>query len=233
MTTITDLKNAIDNLLSLPSTRTRLHLNSDTQERAFEAYVFSLCSKAVNNLGLKPSVTATAILTGIQSGPNPTQAIFRGAPGNIWSDSQDFCYLDCTINDKRFEVHVDVTYEGKSGANHELDVSIYSKAQADAARTKRVFPKMNKPLIGAMECKFYTSTPGVALARTFVGLLTDSSSNKIFKAFISNQATDGLNKFLSIGPANSFTDLSPLDPDSEDRFIRNLEQFLLEWSRTK
>lgn len=227
MTSITDLENAIDNLLSLSSTGTILHLNSHTPERAFEAYIFSLCSKAVKNLG------ATATLTGSQSGPNPSIVIFRGSPGNIWSTSQDFCYLDCTLNDKSFEVHVDVTYEGRSGANHELDVSIYSKAQADTARSHRVFPKMQKSLIGAIECKFYTSTPGVSLARTFVGLLTDCSSGKKFKAFISNQATDGLKKFLSTGPARSFTDLSPLDVSSEDRFVKNLEQFLLEWSHTR
>ncbi|TKI71904.1 hypothetical protein FC756_03670 [Lysinibacillus mangiferihumi] len=230
MTSITDLKNAIDNLLSLSSTGAILHLNSHTPERAFEAYIFSLCSKAVKNLGA--TTTATATLTGTQSGPNPSIVIFRGSPGNMWSVSQDFCYLDCTLNDKSFEVHVDVTYEGRSGANHELDVSIYSKAQANIARSNRVFPKMQKHLIGAIECKFYTSAPGVSLARTFVGLLTDCSGKK-FKAFISNQATDGLKKFLSTGPALSFTDLSPLDVSSEDRFVKNLEQFLLEWSHTR
>ncbi|NEN84081.1 hypothetical protein [Paenibacillus elgii] len=225
MTTLTDLKNSIDNIFSISSTRKILQLNSNTRERAFEAYVFSLCALAVRKAGGK------ATLKGINTGLNPTVVVFRGSPGQMWSDAQDFCFLTCELNNKKFEVHVDVTYEGQTGANHEIDVSICAEQHANQVRKNRRAPKTNKPLIAAMECKFYDSTPGVSLVRTFIGMLRDCPSNQ-FNGFIANKSTGGIEKFLSKGWAKSFTDLSPLDKAAEDRFINNLEQALRQWSHT-
>lgn len=223
MTTINDLKNSIDSIFKLKSSKKNLQLNSHTRERAFEAYVFSLCLLAVKKAG------GTAVLKGIKTGINPTVVIFRGSPGQMWSDAQDFCFLSCELNGKNFEVHVDVTYEGQTGANHEIDVSICSGKHAEQVRKNKRAPRTNKPLIAAMECKFYDSTPGVALVRTFVGMLRDCTANP-FNAFIANKTTSGIEKFLSRGWANSFTDLSPLNKAAEDRFINNLEQSLRQWS---
>lgn len=227
MTSLIDLKNAIDTLLSVTSSGSSFQPNFNKSEKAFEAYVFSLCSKAIQNLG------GIATLTGVQSGANPNRIIFRSGPGNIWSSGKDFCYLDCEFSNKEFEVHLDVTYEGNSGAHHELDISLYSKKDLVKVRQYRIFPKMQKPLIGAIECKFYTTTPGVLLGRTYVGLLKDALGRQRFDAFVSNQSSEGLRKFLSNKSLQSFVDLSPLDKTSEERFIKNLEQFLLKWSHTK
>ena len=223
MATLDELKQAIDNLIGLSVANKLLQLNSDTCERAYEAYVLSLCAVAVQNAG------GTIALVGINSGPNPPTVVFRGAPGDMASRAQDFCYIDCVLGRKRFEIHVDVVYEGQSGASHEIDVSMCEAAHAQDVRQTGRAPRTNKYLIAAIECKFYQSTPGVALARTFVGLVKDCSTNRL-NAFVSNQTSRGLDSFLSTSWApKPFTDLTALNPPSERRFVANVEQVLRQW----
>src|SRR5688572_28181058 len=113
MATLDELKSAVDDLLGIAAADRVLQLNSDTCERAYEVYALALCAQAVRNSG------GTATLTGIVTGANPAVLVFRGAPGAMSSRAQDFCYLSCVLGRKRFEIHVDVVYEGQSGANHE------------------------------------------------------------------------------------------------------------------
>ncbi len=224
MATLQELKAAIDRVLNIGASRPLLTLRSNTCERAYEAYVFALCADAVRRAG------GTAVVTGISSGANPSVLVFRGGPGSLASSYQDYCYVDCGLNGRQFELHVDVTFEGQSGANHEIDVSIVDKSHADDVRRFNRLPRTNKHLIGAIECKFYQSRPGVVLARTFVGLVRDCSSNR-FDGFIANRTTDELEAFLSTSwSPQPFTDLLPLNPDAEDRFVRSLEQVLRKWS---
>jgi hypothetical protein len=92
-----------------------------------------------------------------------------GAPGSMASTDQDFVYADCSLNGRRFEIHVDVEYQGSSGALHEIDVSVCDQAHADAVRRNNSTPKMaGNKLIMAFECKFYESTPGVNLIASAV-----------------------------------------------------------------
>jgi hypothetical protein len=228
MASLQDLKNAVEGLLGLPATNQLLRLNSDTCERAYEAYVLSLCAIAVRQCG------GTAVPTGILSGPNPSVLIFRGGPGSMASPGQDFCFIDCCLGPKRFEIHVDVIYEGQSGANHEIDVSVCLSAHAQRIRVSGRTPRTNKNLVAAIECKFYReSDPGVALARTFVGLVKDCSKNRL-DAFVSNRGSLGLNCFLSATWApKPFTDLTPLVPATEDRFVSYLAQTFRQWMNAK
>jgi hypothetical protein len=224
MATLNDLKTAIDALLQLSATGRLLQLNSNTGERAYEAYVLALCAQAVRNLG------GQATLTGIKSGPNPAVCVFRGGPGSMASRNQDFCFVDCSLRSKRFEVHADVEYVGQSGASHEIDVSFYDAQRARDVRFSKSSPRTNHNLLVAIECKFYESTPGVALARTFVGLISDCSTNQI-DAFVSNKTSRDLDRFLSKKSApEPFTDLTPLSSDAEQRFVRFLEQRLKKWA---
>lgn len=223
MATLDELKKAIDDLLGITAVGRILQLNSDTCERAYEVYVVALCASAVLNAG------GTVALTGIVSGPNPSVLIFRGAPGSMASNAQDFCYVSCTLGRRRFEIHVDVIYEGQSGANHEIDVSICESRHAQDIRQSGRTPRTNKYLIAAIECKFYQSLPGVALARNFVGLIKDCSPNRL-NAFVANQSSSGLDSFLSTTWApKPFTDLTPLAPEAERRFVYNVEQALRQW----
>ena len=189
--------------------------------------MFSLCAEAVRDAG------GTATLTGINTGPNPATVVLRGGPGDMASRAQDFCYVDCVLRRKRFEIHADVVYEGQSGANHEIDVSICEAAHAQDVRQSGRAPRTNKYLVAAIECKFYESTPGVALARTFVGLIKALPANRL-SAFVSNQTSRGLDSFLSTAWApKPFTDLTALDPQAERRFIANVEQVLRQWEGSR
>lgn len=227
MPTLDELRNAVNQLLGLPATGALLQLNANTRERAYEAYVFGLCARAVTSVG------GTAVPTGINSGPNPSPLVFRGGPGQLWSTDQNFCYLDCQLNAKRFEVHLDVTYEGQSGAHHEVDVSIIDAVHAAQVRANRIMPRANKNLIGAFECKYYDSTPGVSLVRTFVGLLRDCANTRV-EGFVANQTVPGINMFLSRTWApKAFVDLSPDDSASENRFIWHLGHELRQWSYSR
>lgn len=224
MATLTDLRNAIDSLLNLTSTATLLQLNSNTRERAYEAYVFSLCIEAVNR------ASGLVNLIGIQTGANPPTLVFRGGPGAMSSRAQDFCYARCVLGSKEFEIHVDVEYEGSSGATHEIDVSICESSHCDSVRGTGRSPRANKNLIMLFECKFYTNNPGVLLARTFVGLRSDCSNYQL-SGFVSNITTQGLRDYLSMKNRPKPFIPTPLDIGGEELFIRTIQQELRRWAR--
>lgn len=227
MTTVNDLRNAIDQLFQINATQRLLQLNSNTDERAYEAYILSLCCEAVRIQG------GQVTITGINTGANPSTIVFRGGPGSMSSTNQNFCYAACRLRNRSFEIHADIEYVGQSGATHEIDVSIYDAQAAENVRATGRSPRTNKSLIAAIECKFYKDPPGVVLARTFVGLATDCVSNK-FKAFVCNKSSPGIERFLSkTNSPEPFFDLTPLNPDSEQRFVRYLEQVLRKWAASR
>jgi hypothetical protein len=222
---LNELVSAINALLNLPAAKQLLQLNSNTCERAYESYVLSLCVEAVRRAG------GTAVLTGIKSGANPSPVVFRGAPGSMASENQNFAYVDCGLRGKQFEIHVDVEYQGTSGALHEIDVSMCSKEHADAVRSTSGTPRTDgNKLLVALECKFYESTPGVTLGRTFVGLVSDCGTLR-FHAFVANLLSDKLKMYLSKkSRPEPFLGLVPTSPESENLFIANVQQALLKWA---
>jgi hypothetical protein len=219
------LQVAIMSLLSLPAAGQLLQLNSNTCERAYEAYVFSLCCEAVR------WARGTVQLVGIRSGSAPNLVVFRGAPGSMASQDQDFTYASCSLNQKRFELHVDVEYQGSSGALHEIDVSMCDENHATAVRATRSTPKATRnKLFMAFECKFYESTPAVNLGRTFVGLIADCGPLRL-KGFVTNIPSDKLMQYFSSSSRpQPFLGLNPLNSASEERFIRYVEQELRKWA---
>jgi CO/xanthine dehydrogenase Mo-binding subunit len=114
---------------------------------------------------------------------------------------------------------------------HEIDVSMCDKAHADAVRKTDGTPKTEgNKLLMAFECKFYESTPGVSLGRTFVGLISDCGGLR-FEAFVANLPSEKLGLYFSKKSRPSpFLGLIPTDAEGEDRFIRNVEQELRKWA---
>ncbi len=87
-----------------------------------------------------------------------------------------------------------------------------------------------KKLLMAFECKFYENTPGVALGRTFVGLISDCGTLRL-KAFVANLPSDKLGLYFSKNSRpQPFLGLVPIDVASEERFISNVEQELRRWA---
>jgi len=64
-------------------------------EKAYEAYVFGLCLRAVRELGVTP------LLRGIAGAPTPF--IFRGGPGQIHSQTRNYGYAEFALNGYTFE----------------------------------------------------------------------------------------------------------------------------------
>ena len=82
----------------------------------------------------------------------------------------------------------------------------------------------------AFECKFYESTPGVGLGRTFVGLISDCGTLRL-KGFVSNVPSDKLRQYFSkTSRPEPFLGVNPANAASEERFIRNVEQELRKWA---
>jgi hypothetical protein len=79
----------------------------------------------------------TVQLTGIRSGSTPNPVVVRGAPGSMASRNQDFAYASCVLNQKRFELHVNVEYQETSEVVHEVDVSMCDENHATVVRTTR------------------------------------------------------------------------------------------------
>lgn len=223
MSTKADLESKIDRLLSLPGSSRLLQLNSNTVERAYEAYIWALCKRAVERAG------GNAVLTGILSGQNPSPIVLRGSPGSMSSTAQNYCYIDCELHGKQFEIHLDVQYEGSSKATHEIDVSIYDHEGADMVRNTGRLPRSGKLLL-AIECKFYTAAPvNTVQGREFVGLIRDFTKTRM-NVFASNQATQNLKVYFTNKPIEPFTNLEPSNPNTEDRFVECIAQALLKWA---
>ncbi len=222
MATYIDLTNAIDAFLGLSIASQTLQLNATVREKAFEVYALSLIVEAIRRAG------GQAITSGINSGRNPNPVVFRAAPGAIYSTTQDFSFLDCSLNGKQFELHVDVEFEGTSGATHEMDISLIDQNHADRSRQARRNPRYSVYIV---ECKFFSSSvPSIGLARALVGLLSDFRT-KMGNAFVSNGATDNLKHYLSNrNRPDPFTDLTPLNKATEDRLIANVETKLRKWA---
>jgi hypothetical protein len=90
MPTLNDLETAIDALLDHPLGVGQYHLVRRVEEKAYEAYVFGLCLRAVRELGVTP------VLRGITGMPGPF--VFRGAPGQIHSTSRNYGYAEFNLN---------------------------------------------------------------------------------------------------------------------------------------
>lgn len=222
MATYSDFTTAINNLLGLTAARQTLQLNSAKREKAFEVYVLSLVVEAIRRAG------GHATPVGITSGNNPNSIVFRAAPGSIFSRTQDFAYLNSSLNGKQFELHIDVEFEGGSGATHEMDISVIDRNHADRSRQGNRNPRTP---VFVIECKFFSSsTPSIGLARALVGLVSDFNP-KMGSAFVSNGATDNLKNYLSNkSRPDIFPDLTPLNTSTEERFIASIETKLRKWA---
>jgi hypothetical protein len=214
MATLADLESAIDALLAHPLGPGQYQLIQRVEEKAYEAYVFGLCLRAVRDLGVMPA------LRGITALPRPF--VFRGAPGNIHSQHRNYGYASFVLNRHEFEIHAGVEFAGTSGMTHELDVCIMKAETAEACRARPNNPPASS-VFAAWECKFYGGQLDNHLARAFVGLVDDLGTNYRLAGFCSNQEHPEMRKYFQ--PQRRpypHLRLSPLDASSETRFVATL-----------
>jgi hypothetical protein len=211
MATLNDLASAINALLDHPAGPGSYQLVQQVEEKAYEAYVFGLCLRAVRSLGVVP------LLRGISGTPVPF--VFRGAPGQIHSTYRNYGYASFTLSGQEFEIHAGVEFLGTSGMTHELDVCVMRASDAQSCRDRPDNPPAAS-LIGAWECKFYDGSLQKHLARAFVGLVDDLGSNIRLSGFCSNQTHNQMRDYFE-PPRRPYPHLllTPLDPESENRFV--------------
>ena len=211
MATFADLQNAIDLLLAHPAGPGSYQLVRPVEEKAYEAYVFGLCLRAVRELGVQP------VLRGITGIPNPF--IFRGGPGQIHSEYRNYGYASFELNGYPFEIHAGVEFVGTSGMIHELDVCVMRAEDAQTCRDRPNDPSAAS-LIAAWECKFYDTPLKKELARAFLGLVDDLGNNVRLTGFCSNKTHDQIRDYFQAkNRPYPHLVLTPDDPWSETRFV--------------
>lgn len=215
MATLSDLEQAIDALLNHPLGIGQYQLVRRVEEKAYEAYIFGLCLRAVRELGVIP------VLRGISGLPNPF--VFRGAPGQIHSSARNYGYGEFRLNGQDFEIHAGVEFRGSSGMTHELDVCIMRGDEADQCRQQPDDPPAAS-LIAGWECKFYAGNLQKGLGRAFVGLVDDLGTNLRVSGLCSNSVHPQLRDYFQPQrrPYPNFQ-LTPLQPSNENIFVNQIK----------
>lgn len=217
MTTKADLENAIASMLATPVGSAVYSLSNDVAEKAYEAYVFSLCLRAARELGCMP------VLKSIEGKKYPNPFVFRGAPGQIHSKYKDYGYAEFSVKGDKFEVHAGVEFEGTSKTTHEVDVAVMKAEEAERCRKIPADPAVSA-LIGAWECKFYGGSLQKHLGRAFVGLVDDAGTVIRLSGLCSNSDSPQLRLYFKPQrrPFPHFK-LSPLNKSNEDVFVNTLK----------
>ena len=215
MATLADLETAIDALLDHPLGLGQYKLVQPIAGKAYEAYVFGLCLRAVRELSVTP------VLRGIDGAPTPF--VFRGAPGQIHSKSRNYGYAEFSLNRYDFEIHAGVEFKGTSGMTHELDVCIMRREDAIRCRREPDDPPAAS-LAAGWECKFYAGKLQKGHGRAFVGLMDDVGSNLRLSGLCSNSEHPQLREYFKLArrPYPNFR-LTPLQPSNEEIFVNQIK----------
>lgn len=155
----------------------------------FEAYIFSFLIEAAKT---EPNVNIEYVNT---NGTKATTFTFRTSPGQIFNGL--YTHAEITFQRKRpLEAHVGVRVSGISKVLHECDVLLLEKSEAEICRNNKVSPQSSKAIL-AGECKYYSPRNfGIKLAREFLGLTSDFSSNCKYY-FIYNTTSQSVEELLA------------------------------------
>lgn len=153
----------------------------------FEAYILSIVLDAASELGAQIEYRNLNGPTG--------EFIFRTSPGYIFSTANLYTYAAIAFpNCPLLEAHLGVRVAGKSEVLHECDVAVLPQTEAQTCRDNDVHPRSSK-LVLAVECKFYTVSVPLNLARSFIGLGVDLGTVACF--FVVNTDSEVIERLLA------------------------------------
>jgi hypothetical protein len=159
---------------------------SDSSD-VYEGYIFSLIVSTASRHGARVSYEDV-------NGSPTRQLLFRTSPGQLYSDSHPFTFAIIEFdNAPPLEVHVGVYVQGSSGVLHECDVLVLPAEEAVLSRFQRIAPRGNQCVL-VVECKYYVSHLGIALARNFEGLRADVRTQR--EIFVSNTGSSSVVRYL-------------------------------------
>ncbi|MEH2362806.1 hypothetical protein [Nostoc sp.] len=155
----------------------------------FEAYIFSFLIEAAKS---ELNVDIDYIDT---NNNKATTFTFRTSPGQIFNGL--YTHAEITFQRKRpLEAHLGVRVSGISKVLHECDVLILERGEAEFCRNNSVSPQSSKVILAA-ECKYYSPRNfGIKLAREFLGLTNDFSSNCKYY-FVYNTTSSSVEELLA------------------------------------
>ena len=182
----------------------------------YECYVWALVLEAARREG-----GTIRLMT--RSGVPATTFYFRTAPTSIFSVLHDYCHAELRLpRAPVLEAHIGIYVSGKSRVNHECDVAVVYQDEANTCRWNSVHPRSSKVVL-SVECKYYLSSSlGVDLGRSFLGLVDDIYADGRF--FVSTQNTGSIDRLFSRHKKEYEIGLSPLAPDQEVRLRGSFEK---------
>lgn len=188
----------------------------------YEAYTLGLVLQAARLEG------ATITYEDVY-GAQASNLIFRTSPGYISTATQNYTHAVVQFSSKRpLEAHVGIYVTGKSRVLHECDVAVLDRAEAVSCRANGTSPRSAK-LTLSVECKFYSSTPGIGLGRGFLGLTQDLSTESFF---VMNIPSLSIERLLSLRKKHSCREnVHPLHPHSVDLLISSFCSAFREYKR--
>jgi hypothetical protein len=182
----------------------------------YEGYIWALVLEAAREQG-----ATIRLMT--RNGLPATSFYFRTSPSSIFSAQHDYCHAEIRFpRVPILEAHIGVYVSGKSRVNHECDVAVIFQDEANTCRANNVHPRSSKVLM-SIECKYYlSSTLGVDLGRSFLGLIDDIYTEGRF--FVSTQNKGSVDKLFARHRKEFEIGLSPLTPKQEVRLRGSFEK---------
>ncbi|MEV4399998.1 hypothetical protein [Nonomuraea sp. NPDC049607] len=186
MTSTDDLLRELQSYLHGVTTSYR---SSSDPNDVYEGYIFALVvTEALARGGLVHYEDV--------HGNKTSRLVFRTTPGRIYSRAHPYTHAVIQFGTARpLEAHVGVQVQGTSGVLHECDVLVLTADEAELSRSAGVAPK-TKGCVLAIECKFYTSSLKLDLARSFQGLGADLGERGR-PTFVSNGSSTTIKRYLS------------------------------------
>lgn len=158
---------------------------------------------------------------------NPTSELrFRRSPGNLWSGDFTHAHGEWPLAARALEVHLGIYVAGSSGVAHECDVVLLDFPEALRSRAGAVHPRRSG-VVGAVEAKFYSASPGIGVGRNFIGLGNELGQAKTYLAFPAAASTN-LAALMAKKPGEAFDEVIPGRPSTE-RLRSHLEQRVRNW----
>lgn len=199
---------AIRQLLPAVVSLTSWDLAAD--EDRFEGYLFSLVLSAAEKEGAQ-------IRFENRNGPFTGFATFRTSPGHLWSDTRPYTHAVIDFPSRpALEAHVGVYITGRSKLYHEADVAVLGRAIARTCRMDRTDPPASEVVL-LLECKYYSSDPGVALGREFIGLSAECGRDE--SLFVTNTPAPRLQQLFEQHRREWGHNVLPSRPDDVDRLV--------------
>ncbi|MFJ8786795.1 hypothetical protein [Streptomyces sp. NPDC102476] len=211
-----DLVQAIE--LAIGALRPVYRTKADESD-LYEASLLALCLEASAEAG------GTTLLT--QDGTAPAGVLhFRRAPGNLWSGNFTHALVSFPDIQKRLEIHLGVYVAGRSKVAHECDVAIIEHQEAERSRQAAVHPRSIK-VVAAIEAKHYSTSPGLDVGRSFLGLTQELGDRERSLVYPSRSSVN-LAGLIAKRHSEAYGELLPGTPAAA-RLRSRLDQAVRNW----